>query len=124
MDAYALSIKHVTYPLWVLKNRSGRLRYLAQLERSQFWSPDRLADHQWTLFKAVVAHAVAHCEYYREKWLRAGTHLDDLRSPDDIKNLPTITKEEIQEHGAGMISARFNKEQLIPDMTGGSTGSP
>ena len=33
MDAYALSIKHVTYPLWVLKNGSARLRYLAELER-------------------------------------------------------------------------------------------
>jgi phenylacetate-CoA ligase len=124
MDAYALSIKHVTYPLWVLKNRSARLRYLSQLERSQFWSREKLAEHQWTLFKAVVTHAFAHCEYYKEKWRRAGIGLDDLRSPDDIKNLPTITKEEIQEHAPGMISARFNKEELIPDMTGGSTGSP
>src|SRR5262245_10654468 len=110
MDAYALSIRHVTYPLWVLKNKSARLRYLAQLERSQFWPREKLAGHQWTLLKAVVTHAFAHCEYYKEKWRQAGIEEGDLRSLDDIRKLPTITKEEIQEHGAGMISARFNKE--------------
>jgi phenylacetate-CoA ligase len=117
-------IKHVLYPMWAAKNRSSRLRYLKQLEASQYWSTQTLLDQQWMLFKGVVAHAFETCPYYRQKFSLAGLHPDDLRSRDDVDLVPTITKEEIQEHLAGMVSSKYRIEGLIRDMTGGSTGSP
>jgi phenylacetate-CoA ligase len=124
MDALALAIRHAVYPAWVLKNRSARLRYLAQLEKSQFWTARRLQEHQWAAFKRMVEHAVGTCPFYREKFSAAGLEVADLRSPEDIQAVPTLSKEEIQENRDAMISADFRKETLLPDMTGGSTGSP
>ena len=123
-DFSAFAIKHVLYPLWALKNQSPRLRYLAELERSQYWSRDALLDHQWSSFKRLFAHALETCPYYRKKFHEAGVTLADLLSPDDINKIPTITKEEIQEHRDEMVSSKVAKADLIADMTGGSTGSP
>lgn len=123
-DAPALLIKHVLYPLLALKNGSARLRYLRELEKSQYWSAERLLDQQWEFFKAIVAHAYETCPYYRQKFREAGVSLSDLRSREDIDSVPTVTKEEIQEHGNEMVSTKYSVEVLIRDMTGGSTGSP
>ena len=123
-DPTALAIKRVLYPLWVLKNQSSRLRYLASLEESQFWSRERLADHQWSCFRQIFTHAYETCPYYREKFRKAGVAPADLRSRADIHRVPAISKEEIQDNRDQMNSSMYRKDDLIPDMTGGSTGSP
>ena len=123
-DPTALLIRHVLYPLLVLKNGSSRLRYLAELEKSQYWPTKRLVDQQWVLFMAMVAHAYETCPYYRQKFRKAGITPGDLRSRSDIDSIPTIEKEEIQEHWNEMVSTACSAESLIRDMTGGSTGSP
>ena len=124
MDLSALLIRRVLYPLWALKNGSARLRCLAELEKSQYWSTEQLVDQQWTLFKAMVSHAFETCPYYRHKFREAGITPGDLRSRVDIDRVPTITKEEIQEHRNEMVSTKYSTGNLILDMTGGSTGSP
>lgn len=124
MDLAAHAIKHVVYPLWVLKNGSSRLQYLAQLEKSQYWSKETLIEHQWTSLRQLVTHAFETCPYYRKKFHEAGITPADVRSQEDIQRVPTITKEEIQEHRDEMISTQSHKDSLIQDMTGGSTGSP
>lgn len=124
VDPSALLIRHVLYPLWALKNGSSRLRRLAELEASQYWPATRLREHQWTLFKALVAHAYETCPYYRDKYRGAGIQPRDLRSREDIDSIPLLTKEEVQEHRAYMVSREYRVDHLIADMTGGSTGSP
>ena len=124
VDLSALLIRRVLYPLWTLKNGSARLRYLAELDKSQYWSTNKLVDQQWTLFKAMVSHAFETCPYYRQKYREAGITPSDLRSRADIDRVPTITKEEIQEYRDEMVSTKYSTGSLIPDMTGGSTGSP
>jgi phenylacetate-coenzyme A ligase PaaK-like adenylate-forming protein len=124
MDLLGLAIKQAIFPTWVRKNRSARLRYLAEIETSQNWSREQLADHQWNAFRRVVTTAFESSPYYREKFRAAGLSLQDLRSPEDIRHVPPIAKEEIQEHGGEMICTGHSKADLIRDMTGGSTGSP
>lgn len=124
MDLTALAIKHIFYPLWVAKNRSSRLRYLADLEKSQYWSKNILIEHQWSSFRELVTHAFETCPYYRMKFQQASISPNDLHSHEDIQKIPMITKEEIQEHRDEMISTQYRKTDLIRDMTGGSTGSP
>jgi phenylacetate-CoA ligase len=124
IDPSALLIRHILYPLLALKNGSSRLRYLAELNKSQYWSTKTLVDQQWTLFKAVVVHAYETCPYYRRKFRQVGLTPDDLRSRADIDSVPTIGKDEIQEHWNEMVSSEYSRGTLIRDMTGGSTGSP
>ena len=123
-DLAGLAIRHAVYPAWVAKNRSARLRYLSQLERSQYWSREQLLEHQWKRLVEVINHAFEFCPYYRQKYQAAGLHLGDLRSPQDLARIPAISKEEIQEHGSDLLSDAYRDRAVIWDMTGGSTGKP
>lgn len=124
MKPLAFAIRHVVYPAWERKNRSSVLRYLAEMEKRQFWSPEQIAQHQWTSFKRLITHAVETTPWYREVFRRAGIAPTDLRSPADIRWVPTISKAEIQQHRDEMLSSKYAQKPLIDDMTGGSTGSP
>jgi phenylacetate-CoA ligase len=124
VDIAALAIRHVLYPLWEVKNRSRRLSIAAQLERSQYESIDVLRDRQWRALQRLVAHAYATCPFYRTRFDERGLKPADLRSLEDIRLLPTISKEDIQLHRDALVSSAYRREDLIPDMTGGSTGSP
>jgi phenylacetate-CoA ligase len=74
--------------------------------------------------KSIISYAYVNCPFYTKKFNEAGLRPDDIRYPDDISKIPTISKEEIQEKLGEMISKEYNKNFLIKDMTGGSTGSP
>src|SRR5258708_1503789 len=78
-DAAAVLIKEVLFPAWALKNRSPRLRYAEEFERTQFLGRDALLELQWRQFKAVLRHAYDHCAYYRKKMSAAGITPDDVR---------------------------------------------
>lgn len=123
MDTQALLIKRVLFPAWVRKNRSSRLAYLAELERSQFLSRDALAHMQWQQAQRMLRHAFDHCAFYRQKFRAAGLDPEDIRTPGDLALVPPISKEEIQESLQELIADNVIGP-LRKDMTGGSTGSP
>jgi phenylacetate-CoA ligase len=123
-DLAAFAIRRALYPLWAAKNRSSRLRYWQALEKSQYDPETVMQGRQLTLLQGLVRHAFAHCPYYRHKLTSAGVRPDDIRRLDDIELIPTISKQEIQEHGPELISATADRRTLIRDQTGGSTGSP
>jgi phenylacetate-CoA ligase len=124
MDLTALAIRHVLFPLWAAQSGSTRLRHLAELEKSQYWSGEMLAERQWAQFQAMLMHAFETCPYYRAKYQTAGIAPADIRSREDLDRVPTLTKEEIQGHRDEMVSATYAGRALMADMTGGSTGSP
>ena len=124
MDISKLLIRHVVYPLWETKNGTSRLRYLRQLEKSQFDSAEAMRERQWTDFKTLVTHAFRSCPFYRRKYEEVGLTPGDLRTPDDIARLPTTSKQEIQECLRDMLAEGAQPDRLIKDMTGGSTGTP
>lgn len=117
-------IKHVLYPLWEVKNRSHRLQYAADLEKSQHWSREKLQDHQWSSLCSIVRHAYETCPFYKSLYDQAGFSPEHLHTLADMLKIPTITKQQIQENRDQMISVKYDKSTLLKDMTGGSTGSP
>ena len=124
MDATALLIRKALLPAWAAKNRSARLRYLAELQRSQFLSAKALRKLQWQSLQTMLAHAQRESPFYREAFQRAGIRQGDVRSPRDLRTVPTLSKAQVQESGAAMIADSFKDRPLVRDMTGGSTGSP
>ena len=93
------------------------------LERSQWWSAERLREFQWSELKKLLAHAFASVPYLADKYRKAGIALADLRSWDDFRRLPPLTRAEINAHGPELCSTAY-KGKLLPHATGGSTGVP
>jgi len=93
------------------------------LERSQWWSSDRLREFQWRAAYKLLACAFDSVPYYQEKYARAGARLEDIRGWDDFAKLPSLTREEVNAHRQDLCSRTFSGK-LLPYATGGSSGVP
>jgi phenylacetate-CoA ligase len=92
------------------------------LESSQWWSRKQLEAYQLQELKKTVALAYEVSPFYRGLYARAGVRPDDLRSLDDIRRFPTISKDDLREHLEGMINPAVDRRTLIEFCTGGTTG--
>ena len=71
----------------------------------------------------AIRHAYKHVPFYRRKYDEAGVDIDSIRSAEDIKRLPFVTKEEIRENFPdGIVARGINREACFYSATTGSTG--
>lgn len=93
------------------------------LEGSQWWSAERIREFQWSELKKLLAHVFASVPYLKARYRAAGIAFEDLKSWDDFRCLPTLTRAEINAHRRELCSTTY-KGKLLPHATGGSTGVP
>ena len=111
-------------PAVAAKRRSAVFRHLKQLERTQFDPTEVVRARQLTMLKAQLRHAYATVPFYRRTWAAAGVHPDDVRSFDDFRHFPVVTKTDIRKHAAEMLSEAYRGAKLRTKTTSGSTGVP
>lgn len=109
-------------PAWDLYERSGRLRELRRLRRTQWDAPAVVRARQEDALRRLVDHAATTCPYYRASWAEAGVDPRAIRSLEDLRRLPLVSKDDIRASADDMVSARYRKAELRPAKTGGSTG--
>lgn len=124
MDLVEPFIRNAVFPLWLMKNRSQRGTFAKQLEESQYRSCGETRALQFDGLRRLVQHAYSHCEFYRSKYDAAGFDPRTLVEWTDVQRIPCITKQDIQNSLDSMISDNTVREELLRDMTGGSTGAP
>jgi len=113
----------VFYPLWDLKDRSGRLSEWRSLERSQWYPKEELGRLRWERAGRLIEYAHEHCPTHRSRLEAAGiTRAADV-SPDSWPRIPILTKQEIREGEEGLRSNLYRVEDLVLAKTGGSTGT-
>lgn len=115
-------VSRVFEPAWDVYDRSCRLRELRRLRRSQWDAPEVVRARQEAALRDIVGHAGATCPFYRERWAAAGVDPRDVRTLDDLRRLPILTKDDIRAHGDALVSSLHRKADLRPAKTGGSTG--
>jgi phenylacetate-CoA ligase len=116
--------RHFVQPLIAAKRRSRHLRNYRHLSKTQFDSPDVVRARQLSMLKVQLRHAYATVPFYRRTWAAAGVHPDDVKSLDDIRHFPIVTKTDIRKHAAEMLSEAYRGANLRTKTTSGSTGVP
>jgi len=96
---------------------------LSALLEMQGWSRERLVQHQLLGLRSLVTHAYDNCSYYRTTFDRAGVTPFSILSLEDLRKLPSISKEELIEHRK-RIQILTSSERLFYSETSGSTGKP
>ncbi len=122
MSWYSPLLKRFVWP--VLLSREGRgsaLRHEAQLERSQYWSRQRLLDEQWRRLQRLLAIASEHSPYYRRVFRERGLTVDSFKSPEDLTLLPRLTRSEIFTCRDDLLTGLHAPEQVMKFTTGGTT---
>jgi len=109
-------------PLYFGRSGSKRLSYWKELETTQFWDENLLREVQWNRLSKMVGFAYENNRFYRARFKAADLRPEDIKTPEDFRRLPILTKKEIRKHTPIMISNGLRKEDLLCFKTGGSTG--
>ena len=94
------------------------------LERSQWWTKSELEDYQMLQLSKLLNHAYAHVPYYRRVFDEHGIKPTAIQTLDDLRVIPFLTKQIIQENMGSLIADNFERRNLEYVTTGGSTGIP
>ena len=102
------------------------LYLLAKFKIKEFYSEERLKKHQEKKLREIVNHAYENVPYYRKLFKKLGISPEDIKTIDDLKKLPVLTKKDVREHAQSLIFQRKNSgaDNLSVSTTTGSTGTP
>jgi phenylacetate-CoA ligase len=100
------------------------MRCLKELEASQWWPPERVAQLQSARLQHLIHYAYERVPYYRRLMDGRGIQPDDIRTAADLSRLPVLTKAIVREEGESLLARGFPRRRLREGHTGGSTGTP
>ena len=123
MSLYSQFLEAALLPFHNLVCRRNYTRRRVFLEQSQWWPAEQLRDFQWQELQRLLKHAFDTVPYYRQKYAAAGVSLGDVRTWDDFRNLPTLTRQEVNANRQELCSTSYSG-RLLPEATGGSSGVP
>jgi len=99
------------------------MRYVRDLEASQWWSPDELVEFQREKLRALLHHAWSNVPFYRARLDEANIKPQRDDPFDALKRLPMLDKTQIRADLSDMLWHRA-AGGLFKYNTGGSTGQP
>lgn len=95
-----------------------------KLNKSKLWSKEQHEKFQLNQLKKLIRHAYENVPYYTRVFNERNLKPDDIKNFNDLKKIPYLTKEIIQENLDELIAKNYDKSKLKYVTTGGSTGMP
>jgi phenylacetate-CoA ligase len=118
-------VKHFLYPLHELAKGQKTTSVYQVFRGREWWPVSRLQEFQLNGLRRLLHHAYEHAPFYRERFDVHGVSPDDLKTIEDIRRFPFLTKDQIRASRELMVTVPASKRSLlVPFSTGGSTGEP
>lgn len=108
-------VRRIAGPFWLRRK---------WLKRTEWLSEQELQEIQLKLLKRLIHHCYSSVPYYKQLMEQRGIAVDNIKTLDDIKKFPILTKQEVLKAGNSIISTRCPKWLLRKANTSGTTGSP
>ena len=129
-DHSPVLLQHLYTTPYGLQKRLGRYggadyeRYRRLFAESQSWSTAELRAYQDERLREVVAQAYEQVPFYRRRLDGLKLRPHDIRTVDDLRKLPLLTKDDIRGAGADMVARGYPRRKALVASTSGSTGYP
>lgn len=94
------------------------------LEKSQWWSEERILAYQLERLREVVYHAGKNVPGYRLKFAEHKVGPESISTLDDIRRFPCLTKEDLRNDPELYVAETIPKARLQYVTSGGTTGAP
>ncbi len=140
-------VGRISFPLTnYLFNRRGVLSGYRRMLKSEYYPEEQLQEMQLLKFRAALRYASQFCPYYTKKFSRLGVAPEDIKSLEDVRRIPPLSRQDVAEHGEEMIDTRyrhslpahdssrapgqpvllgrFGSGTLVRNTSSGSTGAP
>lgn len=99
--------------------------YSKLLQESQWWSYDHLREYQNLKLRKLIKYAYENVEYYHNIFEGRKITPNDVKTSDDLKKIPILTKEIIKRNfPSKIVSRNINKKDVYLMGSSGSTGEP
>lgn len=98
--------------------------FMDLLKESRSWSKSQIYEYQMAQLKMTLENSYAYVPYYQRRFREYGVTPEALKSLEDLKLFPTLTKRNIKENYNDLISVKANRRGYLPTATGGSTAEP
>ncbi len=116
--------EHIILPVSDFLTGKSIAKHLRFLEKSQFWSRDKIEAYQNEKLKALIAHTYHNVPFYRGIFEDLRLKPEDIQTKNDLEKLPVITKDDIRKNYDKWMAVNIPKSQLISYVSSGSTGEP
>jgi phenylacetate-CoA ligase len=101
---------------------SGFVRQLRKSEQRGEWSDDRIREYRNTHLREFVEHCAKTVPYYQNLFQKEGIDPKRIRNEEDLKQIPALTREEVQQNIVKLRSSSVSRRQCVQVHTSGTTG--
>ncbi|MBI5388488.1 MAG: phenylacetate--CoA ligase family protein [Verrucomicrobia bacterium] len=109
-------------PSWRLGARYAEFQRLTT--EAESWSVEQLQEYQLRHLRQTLIQAGSYSPFYQRSFAKAGFRPEELRSLDDLRACPLLSKEDLLHHLPELASKAFPEQHRLHITTGGSTGVP
>ena len=100
------------------------LHYLNHFERFRHAPGEETEAYQFNRLKELLIHCEKNVPFYRRRFSESGFSAGDFSSVEQIKVIPPLTRQDLQEHWQEIIAVNYRGKKLYSGSSGGSTGQP
>ena len=122
MTVYEFLVKHVFTPVVDFHGGANTMKRLEELEGTQWGPREKIMALQDERLRKLVRYASDNVPYYRRVFEQRDLKPEDILTSGDLVKLPILTKQLIRNNFSDLIARGFPRKELIPCLTGGSTG--
>lgn len=114
------------YGLYLYRQRYNKnsKKYTLNLLKAGSYNSDEIHQYQSQLFVEYARKAIETVPFYREISQVQGFNKEDVRSLDDLKLFPVLSKQQILSDPELFVSSSFKKKKTFHLDTSGTTGTP
>ena len=109
---------------YIKKKKISFFKILDGLKKSQYYQIDNIKKIQISKLKQLIYHSYNNVPYYHRLFKENNIHPNDINTFKDLKKIPLLNKDKIQLNFNDMVSKIHNRNNLVTNYTGGSTGNP
>jgi len=124
MTLYNILDRYVFLPIGDIVYGSSVAAEWKKMRQNDHLTEDELKSIQDAKLQKLVRHCYETVPYYTHLFDSLGIKPDQIRTKEDLKVLPVLTKQIIRDHYNDFLSTAIDSKRLKQKSTGGSTGTP
>ena len=104
--------------------KTNALKFYHEFLKTQWLSYEQIKKMQWEKLIKLLHHAYKNVPYFHKLFVENDIHPHDIKSINDFRKIPVLTKDIIIENFEDMLSKNIKIFKPYKKSTGGSTGKP
>jgi phenylacetate-CoA ligase len=121
---YSSVFRTLVFPVLELYSGTTIQKHLACLQKSQWWSREQIEELQNKKLRNLIRHAYDNVPYYHRLFSQLNITPESIKTKEDLKKIPILTKEDIRKNLPDLIARNSRKSDMIESHSSGSTGEP